>query len=106
MRTDNPHIVYSSVGSGFRVHLAAAMTSAVVSRLTETAHGFVSRMAAIPRTWRSVGGFASGVAGCFLDELHTRGQTEFGVDVGEVGLHGAGRDEKPCADVFVAQVLH
>ncbi len=31
----------------------------------------------------------SGVAGCFLDELHPRGEAEFGVDVGEVGLHGA-----------------
>jgi hypothetical protein len=29
----------------------------------------------------------SGVAGCFLDELHARGQAKFGVDVGEVGLH-------------------
>ena len=31
-----------------------------------------------------------GVAGCFLDELHAGGQAELGVDVGEVGLHGAG----------------
>ena len=31
----------------------------------------------------------SGVAGCFLDELDARAQAEFGVDVGEVGLHGA-----------------
>jgi len=31
----------------------------------------------------------SGVAGCFLGELHARGEAEFGVDVGEVGLHGA-----------------
>jgi hypothetical protein len=30
----------------------------------------------------------SGVAGCFLDELHARGDPEFGVDVAEVGLHG------------------
>ena len=29
------------------------------------------------------------VAGCFLDELHAGGEAEFGVDVGEVGLHGA-----------------
>jgi hypothetical protein len=29
------------------------------------------------------------VACCFLDELHARGKSEFGVDVGEVGLHGA-----------------
>ena len=26
-----------------------------------------------------------GVTGCFLGELHTGGQAEFGVDVGEVG---------------------
>ena len=31
----------------------------------------------------------SGVAGCFLDELYAAGEAEFGVDVGEVGLHGA-----------------
>jgi len=30
-----------------------------------------------------------GVAGCLLDELHAAGEAEFGVDVGEVGLHGA-----------------
>ncbi len=29
------------------------------------------------------------VAGCFLDELYAGAQAEFGVDVGEVGLHGA-----------------
>src|SRR6516225_4212097 len=33
------------------------------------------------------------VAGGFLYELHPRGESEFGVDVGEVGLHGAPRDE-------------
>jgi hypothetical protein len=31
----------------------------------------------------------SGVAGCFLNELHAGGQAKFGVDVGQVGLHGA-----------------
>jgi hypothetical protein len=31
----------------------------------------------------------SGVAGGFLGELHARSQAELGVDVGEVGLHGA-----------------
>jgi hypothetical protein len=31
----------------------------------------------------------SGVACCFLSKLDTGGQSEFGVDVGEVGLHGA-----------------
>ena len=29
------------------------------------------------------------VAGRFLDELHAGAEPEFGVDVGEVGLHGA-----------------
>ena len=28
-------------------------------------------------------------AGCFLRELHPGAEAEFGVDVGEVGLHGA-----------------
>ena len=45
------------------------------------------------------------MAGCFLGELHAGGQAEFGVDVGEVGLHGARRDEKPCGDVTVGQSL-
>jgi len=31
----------------------------------------------------------SGVASYFLREMHARGEAEFGVDVGEVGLHGA-----------------
>jgi len=31
----------------------------------------------------------SGVAGCFLSELHARGEAQLAVDVGEVGLHGA-----------------
>jgi hypothetical protein len=34
-------------------------------------------------------GRRSGVAGCFLSELHARVESEFGVGVGEVGLHGA-----------------
>jgi hypothetical protein len=29
------------------------------------------------------------VPGCFLRELHSGGEAEFGVDVGDVGLHGA-----------------
>ena len=41
--------------------------------------------------------------GRFLRELHARGESEFGVDVCEVGLHGARRDEKPCRDVVVGQ---
>ena len=45
----------------------------------------------------------SGVAGCLLSELHARGESQFGVDVGEVGLHGAWRDEKPRSHVLVAQ---
>jgi hypothetical protein len=43
------------------------------------------------------------VAGRFLCELHPGGQPEFGVDVREVGLHGAWRDEKPCGDVVIGQ---
>ena len=31
----------------------------------------------------------SAVPRCFLSELYARGESEFGVDVGEVGLHGA-----------------
>jgi hypothetical protein len=33
-------------------------------------------------------GYGSGVLCCFLDELYAGGEAEFGVDVGEVGLHG------------------
>jgi hypothetical protein len=29
-------------------------------------------------------------AGCFLSELYAGGKAELGVDVGEMGLHGAG----------------
>ena len=46
-----------------------------------------------------------GVAGCFLHELYAAGEAKFGVDVGEVGLHGARRHEKPCRDVVVGQTL-
>jgi hypothetical protein len=45
----------------------------------------------------------SGVTGCFLDELYARAQAQFGVDVGQVGLHAARRHEKPCGDVVVGQ---
>src|ERR1700758_1789281 len=45
----------------------------------------------------------SGLAGSLLNELDARGEAEFGVDVGEVGLHGARGDEKPCGDVLVAE---
>jgi hypothetical protein len=31
----------------------------------------------------------SAVPGCFLNELHAGGESELGVDVREVGLHGA-----------------
>jgi hypothetical protein len=48
---------------------------------------------------------ASGVTGNLLSELHARGEPEFGVDVGEVGFHRAGRDEKSCGDIFVAQAF-
>ena len=37
---------------------------------------------------RAVVAGGSGVARCFLGKLHARGEAEFGVDVGEVGLHG------------------
>jgi len=39
--------------------------------------------------WITMCGARSGVSGCFLRELHAGGDAEFGVDVGEVGLHGA-----------------
>jgi hypothetical protein len=32
---------------------------------------------------------SSSVAGCFLGELHPGGEAELGLDVGQVGLHGA-----------------
>jgi hypothetical protein len=40
-----------------------------------------------------------------LRELHPRGQSQLGVDVGEMGLHGARGDEQPRGDVLVAQAL-
>src|SRR6516165_1136864 len=45
----------------------------------------------------------SGVAGSLLGELHAGAESEFGVDVGEVGLHGARGDEKPRGDVVVGE---
>jgi len=45
------------------------------------------------------------VAGRFLDQLHARSKPELGVDVGEVGLHGARWDEKPGGDVVIAQAI-
>ncbi len=45
--------------------------------------------ASIPPVPTMGAALVSGVAGCFLGELHARGEAEFGVDVGEVGLHGA-----------------
>lgn len=38
---------------------------------------------------RSIVAKWSGVAGGFLGELYAGGEAELGVDVGEVGLHGA-----------------
>jgi hypothetical protein len=32
----------------------------------------------------------SGATGCLLNKVHARGDAEFGVDVGKMGLHGAG----------------
>ncbi len=49
------------------------------------------------------GSRGSGVAGGLLGELDSGGEAELGVDVGEVGLHGAGRYEQPGGDVFVGQ---
>jgi hypothetical protein len=43
------------------------------------------------------------VSGSFLHELHPRANPELVVDVGEVALYGARRDEKPCSDVVVGQ---
>jgi hypothetical protein len=40
-----------------------------------------------------------------LDELGPRRDVEFGVGVGQVGLHCAGRDEQPCRDVLVGQAF-
>jgi hypothetical protein len=45
----------------------------------------------------------SDVAGGFLHQLHTGGESEFGIDVGEVGLHGARRDEQTRGNVCVGQ---
>jgi hypothetical protein len=45
------------------------------------------------------------MAGSFLGQLYARREAKLGVHVGEVGLHGAWRDEKPCGDVFVAESL-
>ena len=39
----------------------------------------------------------SGVAGRLLGKLHAGGEPELGVDVREVGLHGARRDESRAA---------
>lgn len=41
----------------------------------------------------------------FLDELEPGGDTELGVDVGEVGLHGPRSQKEPSGDVFVAQTF-
>jgi hypothetical protein len=43
-----------------------------------------------PTPRKALGGLGLSMAGCFLDELDPGGQVEFGVDVGEVGLYGAG----------------
>ena len=42
-----------------------------------------------PRKFIRASSSRSTVAGCLLNELHARGQAKLGVDVGEVGLHGA-----------------
>jgi hypothetical protein len=38
-----------------------------------------------------------------LGELYPGGDTKLAVDVGEMGLHAARRDEKPCGDVVVGE---
>jgi hypothetical protein len=45
------------------------------------------------------------VSGRFLDQLHVRGESEFGVNVGEVGLHRTWGYEKPRGDLLVAQAF-
>jgi hypothetical protein len=47
-------------------------------------------------------GVKSSVPGGLGDELDTRADAEFGVDVAEVSLDGARRHEKPCGGFFVA----
>ena len=42
-----------------------------------------------PTPWKGLGTQGLTVASCLLDQLYAGGQAEFGVDVGEVGLHGA-----------------
>jgi hypothetical protein len=49
----------------------------------------VGRGRAEPATTVSCATHGLGVARGFVDELHAGGQPEFGVDMGEVGLHGA-----------------
>ena len=43
------------------------------------------------------------VSGSFLYELHPRADAELVVDVGEMALYGARRDEQPRGDVVVGQ---
>ena len=43
--------------------------------------------------------------GGLLRQLYARAEPEFGVDVGQVRLHGSWGDEQPGGDVLVAQAL-
>lgn len=45
------------------------------------------------------------VQSCFLRQLDPRGEPEFVVDMGQVGLNGTRRDEQARGDVLVAEAL-
>jgi hypothetical protein len=73
--------------NAFRELLRAALTRRVCGgQVLKGGLSFaVSWPPALSWLWKA----GSGVAGRLLGELHARGEPEFGVDVGEVGLHGA-----------------
>jgi hypothetical protein len=64
----------------------AGRTRALCGRLSGEYSPVFGQTRFDPRHCRTGG---SGVAGCFLGELHARSQPKLGVGVGEVGLHGA-----------------
>ena len=79
---------------GFRAwwHLSTQWPAAFLGCLTAIptglSHGALRFLQlGIEQTVRHEAG--SAVPGCFLRELYAGGESEFGVDVGEVGLHGA-----------------
>lgn len=73
---------------GISTYVAPRYRAAVRAPLTEacTTEAVVAEAAAASRSL--IRQCESGVAGCFLRELHAGAEAEFGVDVGEVGLHG------------------